>query len=148
MCGRGGRRSGREAANTFKGTVSGLEGATARFTISDDSLEGTIILHDEWYFVEPLQHLDTSSDLTGSDFVVYRASDVKASALRQCGTALLNRLENGLDQTIQQRLSMGPGDPKEAVLYTAEIATEADNEFVAALGSSSNANSEILSILN
>jgi hypothetical protein len=34
------------------------------------------------------------------------------------------------------------------VLYTADIATEADNEFVAALGSSSNANSEILSILN
>ena len=34
------------------------------------------------------------------------------------------------------------------MLYTADIATEADNEFVAALGSSSNANSEILSILN
>ena len=71
----------------------------ARFTIGDDSLEGIIITRDEWYFVEPLQHLDSGSDLTSSDFVVYRASDVKAGALRQCGTALLSRLENGLDQS-------------------------------------------------
>ena len=142
------RRLEREAVKTFKGTVAGIEGATARFTIGTDSLEGIIITRDEWYFVEPLQHLDSSSGLTGSDFVVYRASDVKPSALRQCGTALLSRVENRLDQTVQQSFKLGPGDPKEAVLYTADIATEADNEFVAALGSSSNANSEILSILN
>ncbi len=37
------RRLEREPAKTFKGTVSGLEGATARFTIGDDSLEGIII---------------------------------------------------------------------------------------------------------
>lgn len=142
------RRLDREAAKTFKGTVAGMEGATARFTIGADSLEGIIITRDEWYFVEPLQHLDTSSGLTASDFVVYRASDVKASTLRECGTALLSRLENRLDQTVQQGLNLGLGEPKDAVLYTADIATEADNEFVAALGSSSNANSEILSILN
>jgi hypothetical protein len=75
------RRLDREAAKTFKGTVAGMEGATARFTIGADSLEGIIITRDEWYFVEPLQHLDTSSGLTASDFVVYRASDVKASTL-------------------------------------------------------------------
>ena len=34
------------------------------------------------------------------------------------------------------------------MIYTADVATEADNEFVAALGGSSNANNEILSILN
>ena len=142
------RRLEREPARTFKGTVSSLRGAVARFTIGDDSLEGIIITRDEWYFVEPLQHLDSRSDLTGSDFVVYRASDVKAGALRQCGTALLSRLENGLDQRFQQSIRVDPGDPKAAVLYTADVATEADNEFVAALGGSSNANNEILSILN
>ena len=82
------RRLEREPARTFKGTVSSLEGAGARFTISDDSLEGIIITRDEWYFVEPLQHLDSRSDLTGSDFVVYRASDVKSGALKSSGRIL------------------------------------------------------------
>jgi len=142
------RRLEREPGRTFKGTVSSLEGAVARFTIGDDSLEGIIITRDEWYFVEPLQHLDSGSDLTSSDFVVYRASDVKAGALRECGTALLSRLENRLDQSVQQSLRRDSGDPKAAAIYTADVATEADNEFVAALGGSSNANNEILSILN
>jgi hypothetical protein len=44
----------REPARTFKGIVSSLEGAVARFTIGDDSLEGIIITRDEWYFVETL----------------------------------------------------------------------------------------------
>ena len=141
------RRLEREPPRTFRGTVSGLEGAQARFTIAGDFLEGLIITSDEWYFIEPLRNLDSRTELTASDFVVYKASDVKAG-LRECGTALPSRLENRFDQVGTQALKTGPGEPKDAVLYTADIATEADNEFVAALGSSSNANSEILSILN
>ena len=142
------RRLRREPAGTYKGTVRQMEGAQARFTVSEGALEGMIITRDEWYFVEPLRHLDSGSQLTDSDFVVYKASDVKAGALRECATALPSRLEAGFEHVAPQELRAGPGDPRAAAQYTADLATEADNEFVAAFGGSPNANNEILSILN
>ena len=96
------RRLEREAVKTLREQLPGSKVRRRGSRSATDSLEGIIITRDEWYFVEPLQHLDSSSGLTGSDFVVYRASDVKPSALRQCGTALLSRVENRLDQTVQQ----------------------------------------------
>ena len=70
----------------------------ARFTIGDDSLEGIIITRDEWYFVEPLQHLDSGSDLTVLTLLFTELPMSRLGALRECGTALPSRLENGLDQ--------------------------------------------------
>ena len=56
--------------------------------------------------------------------------------------------KTGSTSSIQQTQTSVRGILKEAAQYTADVATEADNEFVAALGGSSNANNEILSILN
>ena len=38
---------------TYKGTVAGMEGAEARFTIDENTVEGLIITPSDLYFVEP-----------------------------------------------------------------------------------------------
>jgi len=74
--------------HTFRGTVRGLKGTEARFTIDDQKIEGLIITADEHYYVEPRRNYSeptdgqpaaaSSSDKTSSanDYVFYKGSDV------------------------------------------------------------------------
>src|SRR5207245_11367264 len=43
----------RQPANTYKGTIDGLPGTDARFTIDGTRVEGMIIAFDDTYYVEP-----------------------------------------------------------------------------------------------
>ena len=76
--------------------------------------------------------------------MVYRHADVKAGEGFQCGVSLPERLQRG-----------GPGggsdanrDLRKPTNYVVDLATEADYEYVQALGGSAKATSEIEGILN
>lgn len=125
---------------TFEGAILGEEGAQARFTLKGDSFEGVILTRDEWYFVEPMSNFD--EEAPKSEFVAYRRSDLRPEAIGICGGALSHRMSHGME------LVTAPFGNESLAGYTVEIATEADFEYVTALGGASQANNEILNILN
>ena len=127
--------------HTFKGRVVGQEHIQGRFTITDDSFDGVIFTPGDWRYIEPARNYLYESVKTA--MVVYKHSDIQHDQEFSCGVASLHH-----------RLKRGVGNVKNQVemdtttYYTAEIATEADYEYVQALGGAQEANSEILSILN
>jgi hypothetical protein len=125
---------------TYKGTVFGEPRAEVRFTIDDESIEGLIITPAEWYFVEEARKYSASASAT--DYLVYRASDVIPDTSFACAVTL--------KEQIDLRIERLPGITPELVspMRVVELATEADHEYVTALGDSAGANNEILSILN
>jgi hypothetical protein len=127
-------------AHTFRGTVPRLRGSEARFTVNDSSLEGVILTPSEWYYIEPLRNYSPSAD--PSEMVVYRRSDIRLDALGVCGTTLAHRIGEAEEIVEPQALSGTSG------IGTAEVATEADYEYVIASGGAAAANSTILDILN
>jgi hypothetical protein len=136
--------------HTYKGTVAGLAKSEVRFSIHDDSVEGIILTPKEWYFVEPMRNYDRSA--IASDMVVYRASDIQAEAIGTCGTVLADRISkareliNAPDETLG--LEVPPIMEAGGSIQVADVATEADYEYVTAMGGSTGANTSILEILN
>ncbi len=130
----------RMPARTFRGTVPGLRDSEARFTIRENRVEGVILTPGEWYFAEPLRNFVPSSD--PSEMIVYRRSDIRQEALGVCGATLAHRIGEAHELVKPQVLAAGSG------IHTAEVATEADYEYVTALGGAQDANASILEILN
>ncbi len=128
------------AVQSFKGSVRGIEEAQARFTITNDRVEGVILTPWEWYFVEPLRNYVEFS--APSDLVFYKKSDIVLESFGTCETRLAERMDKAGD-LVAPRLEMAA-----AGSYVLSIATEADHEYVTAFGDSSSANNEILNILN
>ncbi|HKQ53767.1 MAG TPA: M12 family metallo-peptidase, partial [Pyrinomonadaceae bacterium] len=133
---------------TYKGTVRGMPGADARFTVDDNTLEGVIVTRGERYFIEPKSKY--SADAPASDFVFYKSSDVDMDAagvgstldheLRQQTEAISSKVE----KLETARLSVSAA----STVHDIQLATDADAEFVTALGGSAAANTEIQSIMN
>jgi hypothetical protein len=128
------------SVESYQAILPGQDGGQARFTLREDSFEGVILTRDEWYFVEPLGNF--VPDSSRSDFVLYRRSDLRPEALGACAGTLSHRITRGLDLTVPSYSTSSLSS------YIAEIATEADLEFVTALGGANQANTEILNILN
>lgn len=126
---------------TYRGAVSGMEDAEARFTIDDEKIEGVIITPGEFYYFEPLSNY--SQDAGKSDYVAYSSADVIAGAHGACAT---------LGGKLKSEFEKLAGDANQMLQVTsnrqAEVATEADNEYVSFFGGSAAANAEILSIMN
>jgi hypothetical protein len=124
---------------TYKGTVLGVPRSDARFTIDASKLEGMIIA-DDLYFVEEARKYSLAADAT--EYLVYKASDVVPDANISCGTTLKEQIDLKIERI--------PGVSPELVspARVVELATEADFEYVTALGGSVAANNEILSIMN
>jgi hypothetical protein len=139
-----------EEVHTYRGTVTGMPGSEVRFSVHDDSLEGIILTPKQWYFVEPMRNYDSSA--VDSDLVVYRASDIEPDAIGNCGTTLIEKIgmAEGLIQGTEVAQELAVPQVMEATgsILTADVATEADYEYVTALGGSSGANTSILEILN
>jgi hypothetical protein len=125
---------------TYRGTVRSMPEAEARFTIDDSTVEGLIITPADWFFIEQAQKY--SPDASEGEYLVYRASDVVMDSTFACGTTLKERVNNEVERL--------PGVAPEIVspMRVIEIATEADFDYVNALGGSVAANNEILSIMN
>ena len=126
---------------TFRGTVRGLPGAEARFTVDDEKIEGVIITADELYYVEPLRNYTGSAAKTA--YALYEGSDVIEGAHGVCAT---------MDTRIKTEFAHLTADAQQTLvasnLRQADLATEADYDYVSYFGSSAAANAEILSIMN
>ena len=124
---------------TYKGTVHGVPRSDARLTIDDSKLEGMIIA-DDLYFVEEARKYSLAADAT--EYLVYKASDVVPDTNISCGSTLKEQIDLKMERI--------PGVSPELVspARVVELATEADFEYVTALGGSVAANNEILSIMN
>ncbi|PWT83480.1 MAG: hypothetical protein C5B44_00525 [Acidobacteria bacterium] len=129
-----------QPVRTYKGTVAGVPHSDARFTIDDTTIEGMIITPVETFFIEAANKYNPSA--SSSDYVVYEASDVVADTTLSCGVTL--------KEQVDLRTGQLPGITPEIVspMRVVELATEADFDYVSALGGSAQANNEILSIMN
>jgi len=126
--------------HTYRGTAARLGESEARFSVRDGAVEGVILTPAEWYYVEPLRNFIPSAD--PSEVVYYRRSDVRMEALGTCGTTLAHRIGEA------HRLVEPQALPGTSGISTADIATEADYEYVQASGGSAQANDSILDVLN
>ncbi|HSP64342.1 MAG TPA: M12 family metallo-peptidase [Pyrinomonadaceae bacterium] len=132
--------------NTYKGSVVGMPDADARFTVDDDTVEGMIITSDQSYFLESARKYSTSAD--AGDYLFYKASDVRPEITRTCGDTLDEQVNREAKQFASE-FSSHVAPQVFSPFKVAEIATEADFEYVSAFGgSSANANSDILSVMN
>jgi hypothetical protein len=133
------------AVKTFKGNVEGVWGSDARFTINDDKIEGMIFLPSESYFVEPAAKY--SSAASSSDYIVYRASDLRSDIVRSCADSLGEQVAMKADKFMSSATT-GVSPAVFSPLKQVEIATEADFDYVSAHGGPNQANQDIQTVLN
>ncbi|MDQ6788785.1 MAG: FG-GAP-like repeat-containing protein [Acidobacteriota bacterium] len=129
----------RGEVTTFKGEISGEANSQVRLLIDGAKIEGYFISGNEMFVVEPAQKYSRSA--AAEDYVVYRSEDMINPQSYACDVE--EKIEQG-----KQLVSTSSVQSPQAGLRVVEIATEADFEFVTALGGASQANSEILNILN
>ncbi len=134
------RISAQPAAATYKGVLPGLRDSQVRFTFDGERVEGLILTPADWYYIEPLRNFVRSA--MRSDLIVYRRSDIREQAFGVCGTTLAHRISQARDRLAMRAMEV------EGSVRVAQIATEADYEYVTALGDATSANNEILQILN
>lgn len=125
---------------TYRGRARGFPDSEARFTVAPDFFEGVILTPGEWYYIEPRRNFAPGSDPTR--FVVYRRSDIRPEAVGTCGATLSERIGEAHELLEPPALSQVDG------VYMADVATEADYEYVAASGGSLAANAVILDVMN
>jgi hypothetical protein len=132
---------------TYRGTVEGMPGAEARFTLDSNQVEGLILTSQERFYLEPMQRYDPQAGR--DDYILYRASDIKeAEASRSPATLTLNHKVDRARQLAASRSSASFMPQTTTSLRQVELATEADNEFVNRMGGATAANSEIQNIIN
>ena len=129
-----------QPVHTFKGTLAGREDTRGRFNLTDGGVEGVVYAPEGWVYVEPLRNYLPGAP--AGELVVYRQSDIKPGEALKCGVSLPKRLQRGVEQVAAQVEAATP------TKYEFDIATEADYEYVRALGGSTEANREIEGILN
>jgi metallopeptidase family M12-like protein/pre-peptidase/uncharacterized protein DUF4214 len=136
--------------NTYKGSVLGSPGTQARITVNENSVEGAIITASEHYFVQPARSL--SKNASEDEFVFYKGSDLTGEA-GSCGVTLADEVAAEETRTDSYRKITEAAEAAGPItglspLKIARLATEADAEYVAALGGAAQANAQIASIMN
>ena len=133
------------AVATYKGNVEGVWASDARFTVKDDQIEGLIVTPTESFYLESAQKYSATAQST--DYLVYKASDVRPEITRSCADTL-NEKVSANAQELMSSAASGLQPAAFSPFKLAELATEADFEYTSALGGSAAANSDILSIMN
>ena len=142
--------------NTYKGEVKGNARAQARMTIENDTIEGTIITEGERYFLQPARALSRAS--REDEFVFYKGSDLIAEA-GTCGVTLADEVAAEEERSRAAAANAESEAATSSGVLVSEItglspmkivrlATDADAEYVTAMGGASQANNQILSIVN
>ena len=131
--------------NTYRGSVEGVAASDARFTITDDKIEGMILTPSESYFVEPAAKYSNAA--ASSDYIVYRASDLRSDITRSCADTLGEQVTLNANKFMSSATT-GVSPAIFSPLKQIEFATEADFDYVQAHGTASQANNDILSIMN
>ena len=117
------------AVATYKGSVEGVWASDARFTVKDDQIEGLIVTPTESYYVESAQKYSATAQAT--DYLVYKASDVRPEITRSCADTLNEKVS----ANAQELMSSTASDLQPAAFSPfklAEFATEADFEYTSA----------------
>lgn len=127
---------------TYQGEIVGEENSRVRLTISDEEIEGVMVRGGVNYFIEPAERF--SQNASDKDFIIYRAEDLLAQNPLDC-EALSHKVGLAANTYLPQAEQLA--SPSQT-LRVAEIATEADLQFVNELGGATAANNEILSVLN
>ena len=133
------------AVNTYKGNVEGVWGSDARFTINDDKIEGMIFMPSDSYFIEPAAKYSTAA--SSSDYIVYRASDLRSDIVRTCADPLGEQVTLNANKFMSSATT-GVSAAAFSPLKQVEIATEADFDYVQAHSNPNQANQDILSVMN
>ena len=105
-------------------------------------MEGVVYAPEGQYYVEPLRNYLPSA--SAEELVVYDDSDLKTGEALKCGLSLPKRLQQGVEQ-VRAQVEASATTPNK---YEFDVATDADYEYVQALGGSEKANREILGIMN
>jgi len=121
----------RAGVNTYKGHVDGVAGTDARFTLDDNKVEGMIIMPQEQYFLEAARKYSAAAD--EADYLLYKGSDVRPDITRTCEGTLDEKVALGAQQFVSGS-SFDATPQVFSPFKVAEIATEADFEYVSALG--------------
>lgn len=128
----------RPEVQTYRGTVTGKTNSSVRLIITENKIEGFIAVDNNRFYLEPMRKYSTNA--AADEVVFYEEKDVLTdSATLSC--ALPTQIEKTAQNFGLQNLAPN-------AFRVAEIATDGDFEFVNATGGSTNANLEILSILN
>jgi len=125
---------------TFKGKIGDSSDSEVRLSIDDNKIEGYFDTGGERYFIEPAQRYSNLANM--EDSVVYQEKDLLKTETSTCHSKLGERIERGTEMVSASRAETAQE------LRVIEIATEADFEYVSQIGGASQANNEILSILN
>ena len=134
------RNLDRSDVTTFKGKISNEKNSEVRLTIDDTKIEGYFFTDKDKFFIEPAKNY--SSLAAAGDYVVYRAEDSLKSDGFTCNSELVEKIERGKEMAAVHSIE---GVQSLKVL---KMATDADFEYVSALGGAVQANNEILSVLN
>jgi len=130
----------RVPVDTYMGFVEGKGGSIVRLTLKEGSAEGYFDYSGQRYLIEPATRY--SEKAVPGDLVVYKPGDHLDENGFVCESEFEGRIKKGADLALEAARNdlTGPG--------VIELATDADFEYVNALGGASAANSEILGILN
>lgn len=132
--------------STYKGNVEGVWASDARFTVTDNAVEGMILTPGQSFFVEPARKYSSSAAPT--DYLIYSADDVRPDITRTCADTLEEQINTGAKQIMPSAAS-GNAPAVFSPFKVVEIASEADFEYVQGLGgTAAAANQDILSIMN
>ena len=129
-----------QPVHTFKGVLAEQEDVQGRFNLTDGGVEGVVYAPEGWVYVEPLRNYLPSAP--AGELVVYEQTDVKPGGEFKCGVSLPKRVQRGVNRVEAQVHGATHTS------YVVDVATEADYEYVRALGGSIQANREIEGILN
>ena len=144
------RKLPKQNFNTFKGIVKGDSRAQARMSVGMKGLEGAIITGTERYFIQPARAL--SKTARSDEFVFYSIEDVTKTD-DSCGVTLAEEVaareelaaaQSKTEITAELNSPITPLSPMSVV----QLATDADSEYVATLGGTSQANAQIVNIMN
>jgi hypothetical protein len=135
---------------TYKGSVAGMPGGQARLTIDKGTFEGLIITPSQIYFVEPAKRY--SSAASDRDFIVYQQADLVQTSFGECGLTMAERVGKEASRLQSQPEVAANLKSVTEELFTpprtVDLATEADFEYFTFFGNATNANNEIIAIMN
>ncbi len=146
------------SVNTYKGFVKGVPDAQVRLSLTAKGLEGAIISRERRYFIQPARGL--SSRARTDEYILYEDSALTEDAA-SCGITLADEVaaqEEAQSSVVESKppttavapeveAAINPV-PSLSALKIARISTDADGEYVSALGGASQANTQITSIIN
>ncbi len=140
----------RSPVRTYKGSVAGIPGGQARLTIDKGTFEGLIITPSQIYFVEPAKRY--SSAASDKDFIVYQQADLLQTSFGECGLTMAEKVgKEAFRLQSQPEVAASLKSVTEELFTpprTVDLATEADFEYFTFFGNATNANNEIIAIMN